>query len=91
MVLLQSFDILNSILQILCSRTSMKSENTKVRLKGKFLFVAFFLFLAGAISDTIFLRDILTLLITRIILISASIFFYFGFILPNFVKKRFES
>lgn len=83
--------ILAIITGLLFSRTSMRSENAEVRLKGKFLFVAFILFVAGAISDTIFLRDIPTLFITRIILISASVFFYFGFILPNFIKKRFES
>ncbi|TFG14384.1 MAG: hypothetical protein EU535_03415 [Promethearchaeota archaeon] len=82
---------LGSFTGLLFSRTSIKSENAEVQAKGKLLFVAFILFIAGAISDTIFLRDIPTLFITRIILISASIFFYFGFIFPNFIKKRFES
>jgi hypothetical protein len=82
--------VLSIITGLLFSRTSMKSENPEVRLKGKFLFIAFVLFVVGAVSDTIFLRDIPTLFITRLILISASLFFYFGFILPNFLRKRFE-
>jgi hypothetical protein len=79
--------ILSIITGLLFSHTSMKSENPEVRLKGKILLVAFILFVAGAVSDTIFLRDIPTLFITRLILISASIFFYCGFILPNFLRK----
>jgi len=79
--------IMSIIIGLLFSRTSMKSENPEVRLKGKFLFLAFILFVAGAISDTIFLRDISTLFATRIILISSSVFFYFGFILPTFIKN----
>ncbi len=82
--------LLGIITGLLFSRTSMKSENPEVRLKGKFLFIAFILFVAGAVSDTIFLRDIPTLFITRLILISASVFFYFGFILPTFLKKKFK-
>ena len=82
--------IISIIIGLLFSRTSMKSENPEVRLKGKFLFLAFILFVAGAISDTIFLRDIPTLFITRLILISASVFFYFGFILPSFLRKKFQ-
>ncbi|MFX0071335.1 MAG: hypothetical protein ACFFAO_09620 [Candidatus Hermodarchaeota archaeon] len=68
--------------------TSMKSKNPEVRLKGKFLLIAFILFAIGAFSDLIFIRDILTLLITRFILISSSIFFYLGFILPEFIRNK---
>jgi hypothetical protein len=82
--------IISIITGLLFARISMKSESNEVRLKGKFLFIAFILFVIGAISDTLFLRDILTLFITRIILISASFFFYLGFILPKFIKKKFE-
>jgi hypothetical protein len=70
--------------------TSVKSKNAEVRLKGKFLLIAVTLFIIGSVSDTIFLRTILTLLITRLILISASLCFYFGFILPQYIKKRFK-
>lgn len=82
--------LISLIAGLLFARISIKSDSNEVSLKGKFLFIAFILFVAGAVSDTIFLRDILTLFITRIILISASVFFYLGFILPKFIKKRFE-
>ena len=82
--------VLGIITGLLFSHTSMTSQNPEVQLKGKLLFVAFILYVVGAISDTIFLRDIPTLFITRIILISASIFFYFGFILPNFLRNTLK-
>ncbi len=82
--------LLTIITGLLFARESMKSDDVDIRLKGKFLFLAFIVFVIGSISDTIFLRNILTLFITRIILISASIFFYFGFILPKFMTKKKE-
>ena len=82
--------VLSILTGLLFSRTSIRSENPEIRLKGKLLCIAFVLFVVGAVSDTIFLRDISTLFITRLILISASVFFYFGFILPNFLRKRLE-
>jgi hypothetical protein len=72
------------------ARFSLKSEKVEIRLKGKFLLIAFILFVMGSISNIIFLRDIFILFLTRIILISASLCFYFGLILPNFIKKRFK-
>ncbi|TFF63391.1 MAG: hypothetical protein EU521_01955 [Promethearchaeota archaeon] len=69
---------------------SIRSARKEIQIKGKFLMVAFVLFVIGAIFDTLFIRDISTLLITRLILISASLFFYFGFILPNFIRKKFQ-
>jgi len=66
----------------LFSRESLKSENPEVKLKGQFLMIAFILFTISQILD--FLLDIP---ITRIILMISSITFYFGWVMPEWMKK----
>ncbi|TFF87468.1 MAG: hypothetical protein EU549_04675 [Promethearchaeota archaeon] len=73
---------------VLFSRQSLKSDNPELKLKGKLLLSAWILWTAGAILDSAIPLFIFTLLLTRIILISSSILFYLGFLLPNFIKKR---
>jgi hypothetical protein len=74
---------------------SKQSEDLEVNLKGKLLIVGLLLFLLGAGLDglkSFFIApeflDV-TLLINRIILSVSAIFFYGGFILPNWMKKIF--
>lgn len=73
----------------LIATTSMKSEDLEVKLKGKFLLLAFILFTIGAFADAVLTLTVITLPIVRIILITSSIFFYFGYVTPNFIKKWF--
>ncbi len=56
---------------------------------GKNVFkTKFIMFVMGSLIDAILFTDIiLILLITRIILISSSIGFYLGFILPESIKR----
>ncbi|MFO8018762.1 MAG: hypothetical protein R6U96_09015 [Promethearchaeia archaeon] len=62
----------------------------ETKLKGKLLLIAFLLFVVGAVMDTIFTIDVpIPLMIARLLLASGSIFFYLGFLLPSWVKKRF--
>jgi hypothetical protein len=75
---------------ILFSRESLKSDNLEIKLKGKFLFLAWVLWSIGAVLDSVVPLFIVTLFITRLILITSSILFYIGFLLPNFIKKRFD-
>ncbi len=70
-------------------RESMKSEDSEITLKGKFLTVAFVSWAIGAVMDAALPLNIVTLTIARIILISSAIEFYIGFILPKIVKKIF--
>lgn len=63
---------------------SLKSDNPEIKLKGKFLLIAFILFVIGAGLDSI-----ITYPITRLILVASSIFFYFGFMLPRWIKELF--
>jgi len=76
---------------ILFSRQSLKSETPEIRLKGKLLLSAWVLWAIGAVLDSAIPLFIITLLITRLILITSSILFYIGYILPNFFKKRLLS
>lgn len=66
----------------LLSQESLKSDNLEVKLKGKFLLVAFILWTIGEILDLI-----LDIPITRITLMISSIAFYFGWIMPDKMKK----
>jgi hypothetical protein len=74
---------------ILFALQSLKADKPEIQLKGKLLLSAWILWAAGAIFDSAIPLFISTLLMTRIILISSSILFYFGFLLPNFIKERF--
>lgn len=78
-----------TITGIIFGRESLKSEDIDIQLKGKFLIVAFMSFAVGAILDSIIPREAYLVIITRLILISASLEFYFGFIPPDWLKKLF--
>ncbi len=77
------FVIFGYILSIL----SFKSLIKETRFKGKLLFIAFSLFLIGAIMDTLEMGLLLDF-IDRLILIFSVIFFYYGFIIPNDITER---
>ena len=68
---------------------SYKSDDPEVKLRGKFLFLAFYSFIIGAVLDIFSTTSILLLTIARLILISSAFEFYFGFIPPDWMKKRF--
>lgn len=78
---------------LIFAKESLRSENSEIKLKGKFLILAFISFGAGAFLDGIkpylFPVDLLdiVLLINRIILISSAIEFYFGFVPPDWLKS----
>ncbi len=63
---------------------SLKSEKAETKLKGKFLVIAFVLYLLGATIEAIE-----TFPPSRLILVVSGIFFYIGFLLPDWIKKRF--
>ncbi|TFG04592.1 MAG: hypothetical protein EU539_10505 [Promethearchaeota archaeon] len=63
---------------------SLKSEEPKVKLKGKFLLLAFLIYLIGAALETI-----LSFPPFRLILIISALFFYIGFMMPEVIEKKF--
>ncbi|MGV9203830.1 MAG: hypothetical protein ACOC44_07380 [Promethearchaeia archaeon] len=72
---------------ILFGLESMKSEDRKINWKGRFIIIAFILFSVGAILDSSIDLTPITVVITRVILISSSISFYIGFIFPKSIEK----
>jgi hypothetical protein len=68
---------------ILFAKESFKSEDLKIKWKGKFLLLAFISFSFGAFIEAVFPRNPLVLVIVRLILILSSIEYYLGFFLPE--------
>ncbi len=63
---------------------SLQSEKPEIKLKGKFLLLAFLIYLIGAAIETV-----LSFPPFRLILIVSAIMFYIGFMMPEMIKKRF--
>lgn len=74
---------------IIFANESLKSEKPEINLKGKLLITALLLFVAGSILEILSGLSIIILIIGRITLIFSAIFFYGGFILPEFMRKLF--
>ena len=74
---------------VLFSRKSLKSNDPVIKLKGKLLFFAFLCWTIGAILDSSIPLNIVTLPVTRLILVLSSLLFYAGFMLPQWVKQLF--
>ena len=87
LIFLLSFLLLVLILGFIFAVVSIKADNPEVSLQGKFLLISFLSFFIGTLLDAFFHLDILTLLIVRILLVSSAIEWYFGFLLPNWVKN----
>jgi len=71
---------------ILFGKKSISSENPELKLKGKFLIAAFVLFTIGAFLDSIIPE---LFILARVVLDISALSFYFGFMLPNWLKEKF--
>ncbi len=69
---------------------AMRSDKAETKLKGKILLVAILSYVIGAAWDGVFSSEGVLLIISRIILAFSAIGFYYGFILPGWLKKRFK-
>ena len=74
---------------LLFARESLKSDSPEIKLKGKLLAAAFLSFVIGSLLEILSGISIVILILARIILISSSIEFYGGFILPRWMEKLF--
>ncbi|MFX0073778.1 MAG: hypothetical protein ACFFAO_22080 [Candidatus Hermodarchaeota archaeon] len=74
---------------LIFSGKSMKSEDDKVRIKGRFLGLAFIVFIIGAVLESLIPLTATTVVIARIVMILSALLFYLGFILPEWVAKIF--
>ncbi|MFW9866497.1 MAG: hypothetical protein ACFFEN_10420 [Candidatus Thorarchaeota archaeon] len=83
--------ILFLVTGFLFARASLKVKEPEIKLKGKFLIIAFISFTIGTIIDVVGAESPteITILLARIFVIVSSICFYIGFTLPNFIKKIF--
>jgi hypothetical protein len=86
---LLSVIVLVLILGCAIAYNSIKSDAPEIKLRGKFLLVAFISWTIGAICDAVVPLTFITLPIIRILLISSAIEFYCGFVLPGFIRKAF--
>ncbi|MFX1444054.1 MAG: hypothetical protein ACFFHV_11610 [Promethearchaeota archaeon] len=84
-VLLVIFLLVVLITGILFGKQSLRSDNPEVKLKGKFLIIAFILFTIGAFLDSIVPE---LFILARIVLDISALLFYFGFMLPDWLKER---
>lgn len=73
----------------LFARASIQAPEPEIKLKGKFLLIAFVTFTIGTIIDVIGAEDPteITILLARIFVIASSLCFYIGFTLPKFIKN----
>ncbi len=62
-------------------------DNPAVKWKGKFLFICFILYFFGEMDFMSIFLGLEFAVIARIILIISTIFFYIGFMMPDFMKK----
>ena len=83
------FIIILIITGVLFALKSMTSSYPEVRLKGKFILIAFISFTTGAVIEALFVLEPVIVVFTRTILTLSAIMFYLGFILPDKVKKLF--
>ena len=69
---------------LLFARGTIKIGNPEMKLKGIFIAIAFVSYFIGVTLDILFPVGFV---LNRIILMSSAVEFYFGFILPNWMKK----
>lgn len=77
------------VLGSLISFSSFKSDNPEIILRGKFLILAIFLYVGGAILDASVDFTAVTILIPRLIVTTSALCSYIGFVMPKFIKKIF--
>ncbi len=68
---------------------SLKSSDPEIRLKGKFIIIAWIsFFIAGIFDAGLFSLGTALIVIIRLVLMLSAVEFYLSFFLPNFIKKR---
>ncbi len=76
------------ILGLLFARESFKSDKPEIRLKGRFLAIAFIIIVVGVILE-IFLPGDYFLLISRSIIVIGMVLLFIGFVMPKWIKALF--
>ena len=87
MIFLIIFLLIVVVTGFLFANLSLKSKDPEVKLKGKLLVIAYITFAIGALLDSSLPLNEVLIIITRLILILSSFFWYGGFLLPKWLKK----
>lgn len=88
-VCLLVFILILLITGVIFAIKTINLDDPDMKLKGKLLLFAFPAFSIGALLDAAMQTTAVTLVIFRLLLIISAIFFYGGFILPDWMKKLF--
>lgn len=84
----QVFAVLSIIVTgFLFAKKSIKSDDSQIRWKGRFLVIAIISYVGASIIDIFSVGNVFLQVILRIILISSAIEYYFGFFLPKWLTK----
>lgn len=86
--LLSIFLVSFLILGFLFAFETFKSSSPEIKLKGRFLILAYICFSFGAAVDMLLTNPVLDFL-DRLILTISAIIFYWGFTLPKWIKTLF--
>jgi hypothetical protein len=70
------------------SVASIKSDDRTISLKGKFLLIAFLSFTIGTVLDFA-IPTTIVFVIARLVLLTSTIEFYIGLMLPKWIKELF--
>lgn len=85
----QAFAVISALITgILFALKCFKSDELKIRWKGRFLLIAFISFSTSAILDSGFELGVTGVLIIRVLLISSAIEYYLGFLLPDRIANK---
>lgn len=87
MIFLIIFLLIVVVTGFLFANLSLKSQDPEVKLKGRLLVIAYITFAIGALLDSSLPLNEALIIITRLILILSSFFWYGGFLLPKWLKK----
>ncbi len=65
-------------------------DDPKIQWRGRFILISLICFMIGAPIDALFTPDPIFLVLIRIILLLTALFFYMGFVMPDWVQKMLK-
>ncbi|MGV9171503.1 MAG: hypothetical protein ACOC35_02885 [Promethearchaeia archaeon] len=75
---------------IVFAKQSLSSENPTIVWKGRFLLLAFLVFIPGALLDAIVPPIPILLVLIKVLLMIGGVLYNFGFFLPKMIKNKLE-
>ena len=81
--------IIGFIFTILLTKELLKADDPKVKLKAKFIILAFISLIIGGIFEIFLPLELITFVLARSVLLIAAILYYLGFFLPDRIANLF--